>query len=52
MVVQTLIDKQSDILLSGVCHDLLVMDGGTIRLKERVVVFDSEMVPNSFIYPA
>jgi 3-phenylpropionate/cinnamic acid dioxygenase small subunit len=52
LVVQTLIDKQSEIVLSAVCHDLVVRDDGTPRLRQRIVVFDSEMIPNSLIYPA
>jgi salicylate 5-hydroxylase small subunit len=52
LVVQTLIDRQTEIVLSAVCHDLLVEDEGRIRLQERIVVFDSEMIPNSLIYPA
>jgi 3-phenylpropionate/cinnamic acid dioxygenase small subunit len=51
LMVQTLIDKQSDIVLAGVCHDLVVQDAGALRLKERIVAFDSEMIPNSLIYP-
>jgi hypothetical protein len=39
-------------VLSAVCHDVLVPDAGQPRLQERIVVFDSEMIPNSFIYPA
>ncbi|WP_312128377.1 aromatic-ring-hydroxylating dioxygenase subunit beta [Brevundimonas sp.] len=52
LVVQTLIDKHSDIVLSAVCHDKIVRDGDTLRFVERVVVFDSEMIPNSLVYPA
>ncbi len=52
LVVQTLIDKKSEIVLSAVCHDMLVPDGERNRLRERIVVFDSEMIPNSLIYPA
>jgi 3-phenylpropionate/cinnamic acid dioxygenase small subunit len=52
LVVQTLIDKQTDIVLSAVCHDRVVPDGDRLRLRERIVVFDSEMIPNSLIYPA
>ena len=52
LVVQTLIDKQTEIVLSAVCHDVLVPDDGRPRLRERIVVFDSEMIPNSLIYPA
>jgi 3-phenylpropionate/cinnamic acid dioxygenase small subunit len=52
LVVQTLIDKQTEIVLSAVCHDVLTEADGRPRLSERVVVFDSEMMPNSLIYPA
>ena len=52
LVVQTLIDRNTEIVLSAVCHDVLVPDAGQPRLRERIVVFDSEMIPNSFIYPA
>lgn len=52
LVVQTLIDKKSEIVLSAVCHDVLAPDSGRNRLRERIVVFDSEMIPNSLIYPA
>jgi 3-phenylpropionate/cinnamic acid dioxygenase small subunit len=52
LVVQTLIDKKTEIVLSAVCHDVLVPDDGHPRLRQRIVVFDSEMIPNSLIYPA
>jgi 3-phenylpropionate/cinnamic acid dioxygenase small subunit len=52
LVVQTLIDKKTEIVLSAVCHDLLVPADARPLLRERIVVFDSEMLPNSLIYPA
>ncbi|BAI74451.1 aromatic-ring-hydroxylating dioxygenase, beta subunit (plasmid) [Azospirillum sp. B510] len=57
LMVQTLIDQQPNIVLCGVCHDRLVEADGPpplagLRLVERVVVFDSEMIANSLIYPA
>jgi salicylate 5-hydroxylase small subunit len=52
LMVQTLIDKQSEIVLSAVCHDVLVPGAERPMLRERIVVFDSEMIPNSLIYPA
>jgi 3-phenylpropionate/cinnamic acid dioxygenase small subunit len=52
LVVQTLLDKQTEIVLSADCRDVVVRDADRLRLRERVVVFDSEMVPNSLIYPA
>ena len=52
LVVQTLVDKPTDIVLAAACHDLVVRDEGGLRLRERIVAFDSEMVPNSLVYPA
>lgn len=52
LMVQTLIDKPSEIVLCGRCHDLLVVEDGKLLLKERHVVFDSEMIANSLVYPA
>lgn len=54
LMVQTLLDKQSDVVLSGTALDLLRRDPATGRLlfAERVVVMDGEMVPNSLVYPA
>jgi 3-phenylpropionate/cinnamic acid dioxygenase small subunit len=52
LMVQTLIDKQTEIVLSAVCHDALVVEAAKPLLAERIVVFDSEMIPNSLIYPA
>lgn len=52
LIVQTLIDKQADIVLSGVCFDKVVRDGDRLRFIERIVAFDSEMIPNSLVYPA
>jgi 3-phenylpropionate/cinnamic acid dioxygenase small subunit len=52
LVVQTLIDKQTEIVLSAVCHDVVVPGDERLLLRERIVVFDSEMIPNSLIYPA
>jgi salicylate 5-hydroxylase small subunit len=52
LLVQTLIDKPTEIVLSAVCHDMLIIEDHRPLLKERIVVFDSEMIPNSLIYPA
>lgn len=51
LIVQTLIDKQTEIVMSGRCHDKIIIEKGRIQLKERVFVFDSEMIQNSLIYP-
>ena len=52
LVVQTLTDRQTEIVLSAACHDVVVRTDDRLLLRERIVVFDSEMIPNSLIYPA
>ncbi len=52
LIVQVLIDQQPAIVLCGVCHDRLVEADGRLLIQERTVVFDSEMIANSLIYPA
>jgi 3-phenylpropionate/cinnamic acid dioxygenase small subunit len=53
VVIQTRLDKPSEILGCGVGRDCLVRDAaGHLKFRERTLVLDSEMVPNSFVYPA
>lgn len=52
LIVETRIDRAPTIALCGICHDLIVEDEGKLRFRERVVVYDSEMITNSLIYPA
>ena len=51
LVVQVLIDKPAEVAFVGVAHDRLVREAGELRLAERICVLDSEMLPNSLIYP-
>ena len=51
LLVQTLMDQASKILLCGVAHDQLIREGGALRIKQRVVVTDSEIIENSLIFP-
>jgi 3-phenylpropionate/cinnamic acid dioxygenase small subunit len=52
-VIQTMINKPSHILACGVGHDRLVRDrSGALKFAERTLVVDTEMVANSFVYPA
>lgn len=52
LIVQTLIDQKSEIVLVGRCRDRLVVEDGRVLLASRDVIFDSEMIANSLIYPA
>ena len=53
LVIQTLVDRPSEVVICGVAHDLLEEAGPhDWRFRERILVIDSEMIPNSIIYPA
>lgn len=51
LVVQTLIDEPSNILLCGVAHDRLVNEDGRWHFLSRVVVSDTEVLQEAFIFP-
>lgn len=51
LLVQTLMDQASLILLCGVAHDRLVQVGDRLLFKQRIIVADSELIENSLIYP-
>jgi salicylate 5-hydroxylase small subunit len=48
---ETLRDELTRVFSVGRCHDKLVVANGRLKFKERLVVFDSELIPNSLIYP-
>ena len=52
LVVHTLVSQPSKILGCGAAHDrLIVGDGGHLKLAERTIVLDTEMIDNTIIYP-
>ena len=52
LVVHTLVSQPSKILGCGAAHDRLIMgDGGHLKLVERTIVLDTEMIDNTIIYP-
>jgi 3-phenylpropionate/cinnamic acid dioxygenase small subunit len=53
LVIQTLQDKPSEVLVCGKANDSLERPtDGAFRFTSRVLVLDTEMIPNSLIYPA
>lgn len=53
LIIQTMINKPSEILGCGVGRDRLVLDeSGNLKFAERTIVLDTEMIRNSMIYPA
>jgi salicylate 5-hydroxylase small subunit len=50
-VFRTKQNEVSEVFNVGRYIDTVVVDGGGLRFKEKLCVFDSELIPNSLIYP-
>jgi len=50
-VWQTLTDGQTHVQLVGRSFDRIVSQGDALQFRERIAVFDSELVPGSIVYP-
>lgn len=50
-VLETTTDDYTKILNAGRYIDTFLRVGGALKLKERVCVYDSEMVPATIVYP-
>jgi 3-phenylpropionate/cinnamic acid dioxygenase small subunit len=48
---ETLRDELTRVFSVGRCHDKLVVVDGRLKFTERLIIFDSELIPNSLIYP-
>jgi len=51
LALETLQDELTRVFNTGQYHDTLVVEDGRLRFREKICVFDSELVPNSLIYP-
>lgn len=51
LVIRTKRDKMSEVFNAGRYLDRLVRTSEGLRFAEKVCVFDSELIPNSLIYP-
>lgn len=51
LVIRSRTDFFSEVFNTGRYLDLIVKEGDTLKFKERVCVFDGDLVPNSIIYP-
>jgi salicylate 5-hydroxylase small subunit len=50
-VFRTKLDKESTVFNVGRYIDTLVPTPEGLKFAERICVYDSEMIPNSIIYP-
>jgi 3-phenylpropionate/cinnamic acid dioxygenase small subunit len=51
LVVQTMINRMTEIVLSGFYLDRIVRSGDRLRFKERLCIYDSLLLPTSLIGP-
>ena len=51
LVVQTMINRMTEIVLSGLYLDRIVRSGDHLRFKERLCIYDSLLLPTSLIAP-
>lgn len=51
LVLRTKAGALTEILSTGRCRDRIVRTGEGLRFAEKLVIFDSELIPNSIIYP-
>jgi len=51
VVLRTKLDAFSEVFNTGRYIDTIVRQNGRLRFKERICVFDGELVPNSIVYP-
>lgn len=51
LVIRTKAGALSEVYNAGRYLDRIVDEAGTLRFREKICVFDSELIPNSLIYP-
>lgn len=51
VVVRTKLDGESTVFNAGFYRDLIVKTPAGLKFQSRLCVYDSEMIPNSVIYP-
>ncbi len=51
VVIRTKADALSEVYNAGRYLDHIIDDAGALRFREKLCVFDSELIPNSLIYP-
>jgi salicylate 5-hydroxylase small subunit len=51
LVIRTKVGALSEVYNAGRYIDHIVDDRGTLSFHEKICVFDSELIPNSLIYP-
>jgi len=51
LILQSMINRMTEIVLSGFYLDRIVRSDGRLRFKERLCIYDSQLLPNSLVAP-
>lgn len=51
LALETLQDELTRVFNAGQYRDKLVVEGGRLKFREKLCIFDSILIPNSLIYP-
>jgi len=51
LALETLQDELTRVFNAGQYRDKLVVEGGRLKFREKLCIFDSILVPNTLIYP-
>ena len=51
VVLQTLVERETEILVAGRYLDTSVVEDGRLRFREKRCIYDTTMIPNTVVYP-
>ncbi|ARP81605.1 ring-hydroxylating dioxygenase subunit beta [Bordetella genomosp. 8] len=51
LLMQTLVEGPTTLHLAGFYHDVFTYVDGVLKLKERQVIYDNEILANDLVYP-
>lgn len=51
VIFETLAGKDTHILCAGEYRDVIVRDGTALKIRERLCIYDTTMIPNSIVMP-
>ena len=51
LLMQTLVEGPTTVHMAGTYHDVFVVEGDRLLLKDRQVIYDSTIIANDLVYP-
>jgi 3-phenylpropionate/cinnamic acid dioxygenase small subunit len=51
LVLPTLVEQPTEILVAGRYHDIVVADGDQLKFRVKRCIYDTTLIPNTLVYP-